>query len=176
LSELLRKVLHATAPAFSAFFLIPLDRDLKLAVYLILLALVLLFEAVRIAYSLRIPGLREYESRRPAAYAQFAIALAIIYAFGDLRTSLIALTLLAVVDPVASWSRGSRLYPALPFLAGLTPTLLLMASCAGLTPLTVAMSLIVASSAVVVESVHTGVVDDDFLIPATALLLSECLC
>ncbi len=174
MSELARKALHATAPIFSVFFLIPLEHRIKLAAYLVLLSLLWVFELARIRLGFRIQGLRDYESGRPAAYAQFSLALAIIYAFGDLRTSLISLTLLALVDPVASWSRGSRLYPVLPYLAGVGPTAVLSVYC-GL-PWAPLVSLFVPALAVAVEALPSTVVDDDFLIPALSFLAAQGLC
>jgi hypothetical protein len=190
--EAFRKVFHACAPAFLVYYLVPhgawglvpgidgllLPREVLL---LIVLAVVLASEALRLRMGWRAFGMREYEGGKVAAHAWAGLGITIGFLFFERPLVVAAVCGMAWVDPLMGLLRKGRsdLYPILPVAAYMLVTLAaLLLQGAAHPAAAVGIALAGASAAVLCESPRLDRVDDDFLlltVPLMAMWLADAL-
>jgi hypothetical protein len=175
--ELFRRLFHCCAPAFLVFYLVPEDlwgyMDRRIALLAVLTA-VLAFEAARLGLGWRFPGLRDYEARRPGAYAQAGLGIAIGFLFFPMPFVVAVVFGMAWVDPLISMLRrgAPALYPHAPLVAYALIADVALVLLTGLGALHIAiLSITTAIFAIAIERPNFRRVDDDFLLLTFPLLV-----
>lgn len=176
----LRRAVHVSTPAFLAYYLLPdplweggITRTEGL---LIALAVVLVFEAARMAFKIRIPGMREYEYRRTSAAAWAALGMVFTFLFFPFEYAAPAFLGMGWVDPLIGElrKRDSPLYPWLPTIVYFLLVLTALSLLVGIGPGVMVASLAATVLGIGVERLRTRYVDDDFLmlvVPLVAITL-----
>ena len=179
----LRRFVHVLTGLGPAYYLIPqniapgLQRETALV---ILLLFILAFESVRIQLSLRIIGLRAYESSRLSGFAWAFLGIATVVIFFKPYIAVPCLISMALMDPLAGEmrARGSSRLPdiILPasFLIFIVSFLLFGIGLSTAIPLALAGSVVSWLS----EKVKFKPVDDDYLmsvLPALGILALRAL-
>jgi len=118
---LFRRIVHLSAPLFLVYYFLPTplwdggpSREIGL---LTVLAVALLFELFRLRRGVRVPGLRDYESRQISAAVWAGVALTLTMLFFPLSLAAPAVTGMALIDPLISVLRKPGWYPAVPLIA-----------------------------------------------------------
>ncbi len=169
-----RRLVHLSAPLFLVYYWIPdevygASKEIGL---LLVLALILVFEAVRLWRGWTFLGLRDYEARRISAFAWASVGLTFTFLFFPLELATPAVTGMAFTDPLIGElrRRKSALYPLLPiafyFLLVLAIFIVLM----GWGWQVLIASIVGTFLAITVERIRTKYVDDDFLMMVVPLL------
>jgi len=168
-----RRVFHLASPVFLGYYWIPEDLGFgitRFSLTLLLFGTVMGIEVVRVALRIPLFGLRGYETERPSAYAWGSIGLLVGLLFFPMFLVIPAFCGMAWVDPICSWSRRRRLYPAAPAVAH-AAVFLAFLTAAGLPPAIVLLLTAVATpSALLAEYPQIPAVDDDFLMTVVALV------
>jgi hypothetical protein len=172
-ATLVRRGMHLFSPLLLLYYLAPdplapgVPRTLPVVVAAVVVAA---FEGLRLALHVNVPGLRDYERHRLAAYAWGGFGLAIGFVLFPPVLHVVTFCGMAWIDPLCEWSRERNLYPRVPlvtyfagalvFLALLSPyhTALALRPYLGL-PLAVLAALV----AVAAEYPKWTWTDDDFL-------------
>jgi type III secretory pathway component EscS len=163
-----------SAPIFLVYYLIPdevqgVDKRVGL---IVLLAIVLAFEALRLWRHWTFLGMRDYESGRMSAFAWASIGLTFTFLFFPLELAAPAVTGMALTDPLIGElrRRKSQLYPLLPAAFYLALVLAIFIALMGWSWPILLASLVGTVLAIGVEKVRTKYVDDDFLMMVVPLL------
>lgn len=174
LGHALRRLVHLSAPLFLVYYFLPeeiqgVDKQLGLVV---LLTVILVFEALRLRFHWDIIGYRDYEYGRISAPVWAAIGLTLTFLFFPLELAAPAVIGMAFTDPLIGElrRRKSPLYPVLPtafYLALVLGTFTLLM---GLSWQTILASVVATVLAISVERVRIKYVDDDFLMLVVPLL------
>ncbi|HYK93147.1 MAG TPA: hypothetical protein VEY07_03790 [Thermoplasmata archaeon] len=178
--RLLRRVFHLAGVVVLAYYLLPPRFFVVLpteTVLVLALIAVLGVEFVRLLGGIEVPTIRDYEARRVASYAWFAVALVVAVLVFPEAVAVPVVLGTALVDPLIgelrrAGGRFARAYPAVPIAvyAGLAVVPLWVA---GWGPLrSGGGALIAALIAVAVERPKISEVDDDLamtVLPAIVL-------
>lgn len=178
--RLWRRILHGLGAFVLVYYLLP-DRFFGVApkeeVLLAALAAVVLLEVARLAFRLELPTIRGYETRRPASYLFYAVALVVAVLVFPEPIAAAAVLGTAFVDPLAGELRqvpgASRYALAVP----LGVYAVLAATALGTVgrwpgPAAVALGVVAAVVGVGAERLRYRWLDDDLtmtLAPAVAL-------
>lgn len=169
-----RRLVHLATPVFLVYYFLPSPLwqggPTREAGLLILLAAVLVFEAVRLYRGFRVLGMREYEKKQISAAAWAAIALTFAFLLFPFEYAAPIIAGMAWVDPIIATVRRTGWYPYLPFAVHLG---IMMSAFALLTPFTwrIILAGVVASIlAIASESCKTRYVDDDCLMIVVPLV------
>lgn len=176
--QLLRRIVHMCTPFFLVYYLLPdplwsggPDREVAL---LLVLGIVLIFEAIRLIFKIDIPGMRPYERNRISAAAWAAAGMTLAFLFFPIEYAAPVFLGMGLVDPIIGElrARKSHLYPLLPgiiyFILAVSSMTVLMGF--GLEVL--AAGAVISAVAILIERPKIKLVDDDFLliaVPITAL-------
>ena len=181
--ELFRKGFHLCAPLFLLYYAVPSDMwglgPTREIVLLVVLTVVLVFDAMRYGMGVTFPFLRSYEERRISAYSWAAIGFTMAVIFFPMHLVVPVIFGLGWTDPLIGLlrRRRSRLYPALPVIA----YFVICATAFGILGFIdifhlIALSVVGAVTAVAVEFPRLMYVDDDFLmqiVPLAAMWVLE---
>ncbi len=174
LSYIIRKAVHLSAPLFLVYYFLPSplwpggpSRESSL---LIVLAVVMAFELVRLLTGNKVPGMREYEQEQLSAVAWAAMALTFALLFFPLELSAPVVVGMAVVDPLIGLVRGTRWYPALPYALHAAIMMVVLSLFFALDARVVLIALITSAIALAAEGIKNRYVDDDFLMIALPLI------
>lgn len=174
-----RRILHGLGAGATVYYLLPTELVggvSKLDLLLVLLAAVLLLEALRLGAGLDLPTVRPYERRRLASFAFFAIALTLALLLFPVPIGAATILGASWVDPLAGELRGSpryrRGYPVVPGIvyAGLATSMLVAWSPIPLLP-ALGVGAGMAIVALAAEYPKSRWIDDDLamtLLPAAA--------
>ena len=169
-----RRLVHMAAPVFLVYYLVPdevygVDKRLGL---MVLLAIVLAFEALRLWRHWTFMGMRDYESGRMSAFAWASIGLTFTFLFFPLELAAPAVVGMAFTDPLIGElrHRKSALYPLLPLVFYFILVLTIFIALMGWSWQVVLASLVGTMLAIGVERIRTKYVDDDFLMMVVPLI------
>jgi hypothetical protein len=174
--HVLRRLVHMCTPLFLVYYWIPdplwrtsLDKRVAL---ILLLVVVLIFEAIRLRRKWHIVGMREYEYRRMSAAAWSAIALVFTFLFFPLELAAPALLGMGFIDPLIGELRRhkSKMYPLLPTLLYFVIVLAALAYLIGFDYRAVLAAIVATALAIELEKMRWRQVDDDFLMIVPPLL------
>ena len=174
--HLFRRLFHLTGSFYLVYYLLPeelLPGFFRWYGVVILVAVALIIEAIRIKTGKLVFGMRKYESKQISAYAWFAVGLGIALLFFDMVFVVSVVIGMATIDPVIGEIRyrKKKLYPMIPSIL----YAIIMFACLfllsykpfwGLAPITV----VGTSVAIYAESWNIKEVDDDFLMILVPLL------
>ncbi len=169
-----RRLVHMCAPLFLVYYLIPDEvfGASKEAGLVLLLALVLAFEAVRLWRGWTFLGLRDYEAGRVSAFAWASVGLTFTFLFFPVELAAPAITGMAFTDPLIGElrRRKSPLYPLLPIAFYFLLVLAIFIALMGWGWQVLIASIVGTFLAISVERIRTKYVDDDFLMMVVPLL------
>ncbi len=172
--RLLRLIIHLSTPAYLVYYFLPnplwpggISPQLGVIIVLIF---TLALEFLRLTRKWRILGMREYEARQISAAAWAGVALTITFLFFPIEYAAPVLFGMAIVDPLISAVRKTRMYPIVPIAVYFFIALILMSLLIGPTLKIAVASLVAALIAVAVESPKSSWVDDDFLMIVVPLI------
>jgi len=144
------------------------------SVFLIMiLAIVLVFEGLRLYFGFSVYGMREYEKRQFASYAWASIAAAITLLFFPMHLAFVCLLGMGLIDPMIGeiQHRKPEFYPYIPLMAWSLLAMLLLSILTEFSlPMIITFSMIGGASAILAEY-PTLKVDDDFLMIIIPLFL-----
>jgi hypothetical protein len=139
----------------------------------ILMAVALIVEAIRLKTGKLVFGMRKYESKQVSAYAWFALGTGLALLFFDMIFVVPVVIGMATIDPIIGEirHRKKRLYPAVPSIL----YAIIMFSCLLLLSdipnwILVYFTLIGTFFAIYAESWNIKAIDDDFLMIIVPLL------
>ena len=179
-ASMARRGIHLVSPLFLGYYLLPahfagVDRQLFVVIAVVLIIGV---ESVRLLFHLSLPGLRDYEQHRLAAYAWGGFGMAIGFLFFPPVLHVVTYSGMAWIDPLARWARDNSQYPRVPLLAYLAMAAVLLVLFFQYEPklatnpiLIVPFAIIGAAVAVAVEYPKWTVTDDDFAMNIVPLLM-----
>ncbi len=161
---LLRRFVHMSAPAFLVYYWLPSEMFgyRKWALLLALLVIIGAFEVYRLMAKVRIPGMRDYESRRISAAMWAALAIVLVFLTLPVEAAAAGLGVLALSDPLAGKTRGKVLYPLAPILGGFVFALILLFFIGIPVAYAILMALSSSLAGTAAEAPRTHLVDDDF--------------
>lgn len=172
----LRRLVHLSTPVFLLYYLAPdplWDGGItKIQGLLIAFFITMGFEALRLIFKFRIPGMRDYEYRRLSAAAWAALGMTIAFLFFPLEYAAPAFIGMGWVDPLIGElrKRKSRLYPLLPSVVYLSIVLISLSALLEPSVEVVIASLVATALGIGVERIRTRYVDDDFLMLVVPLI------
>jgi hypothetical protein len=176
MGQVLRRLVHICAPAFLVYYYLP-DPVIpglfgKQPGLFLLLALLLIIEALRLYFSPHIIGMREYENYRVSAAAWTAIALTFALAFFPIEITLPVLLGMGWIDPLMGIMRArkSKYYPSVPIVLYFILMVVPLAYFFGPTPITLIASMAATFLGIMSEVKKNWYIDDDFLMIVIPLL------
>ena len=164
------------APLFAVYYFLPdpvlmgIGREEGV---LFVMLFVLGFEALRLIFRIKVPGMRSYEFDRPSAAAFTAVGLTVALLFFPIELTLPVLMGMGWVDPLIGElrRRGSDMNPTLPFVVYFSIMFLGLMYFYGLTfPVLLAATLI-TPIAIFLESRRFRFLDDDIVLILVPLFL-----
>jgi hypothetical protein len=169
-----RRLVHMSAPVFLVYYLVPEEIfgvDKRVGLVLIL-AIVLGFEALRLWRGWTFLGLRDYESGRMSAFAWASIGLTFTFLFFPVELAAPAVVGMAFTDPLIGElrHRKSALYPLLPSIFYFALVLTVFIALMGWSWQVLLASVVGTILAIGVERARIKYVDDDFLMMVVPLL------
>ncbi len=171
-----RRFIHMLAPVFLVYYIVPdpiwEGGPSKELLLIVVLVVVLIFEAFRLTYKPRILGMRSYEYRRISAVCWAAIGMTIAFLFFPLDYVAPALIGMGWVDPLCGElrRRDSGLYPSLPLLVYFLIAFLSMSYLMGGSAQVLVASIVATVVAIAIEKPRLRYLDDDFLMLVVPLL------
>lgn len=170
-----RRLVHISAPLFCVYYVLPeelfpgIGRDQGV---LFVMLMVLGFEALRLIFLIKVPGMRPYEFERPSAAAWTAVGMTFSLLLFPVELTLPVLMGMGWVDPMIGEmrKRKSDLYPSFPVIIYAALMVVGLGYFYGLTPLVLVASALVAPLAVLVESLPVRYIDDDIMLIVVPLL------
>jgi hypothetical protein len=174
--HLLRRLVHLSAPLFCIYYLLPEQIFTWLSKeegVLLVMLFALGFEALRLIFMIRVPGMRSYEFDRPSAAAYTAVGMTVAFLFFPVELTLPVLMGMGWVDPLAGELRykDSKMNPTLPLVAYFLIMMLGLWYFYGLTFPVVISATLMAPIAVFLESRRFRYLDDDIVLIMVPLLL-----
>ena len=176
MGQVLRRLVHISAPVFLIYYYLPdpvfpglISKQPGLFLFL---ALILIIEAFRLYFSPHIIGMRDYENYRISAAAWTAMALTISLAFFPIEIALPVILGMAWVDPIMGIMRArkSKLYPAIPIVLYFVLMIVPLTYFFGLTPLVMIASVVATFLGIMSEIKKNWYIDDDFIMIIIPLL------
>ncbi len=172
--HVLRRLVHLCTPLFLAYYWLPAKIGMvdKPILLLLLLALVLNFEYIRIHRQWRIIGMREYEKQRMSAAAWAALALTFAFLFFPVEYAAPAVIGMGLIDPLIGElrARKSNLYPVIPSVLHFAIIFTVLSLMLGLDYRAVLASVVATPLAIYFERTRWRFIDDDFLMIVLPLL------
>jgi hypothetical protein len=174
--QLLRRLVHVCAPLFCIYYFLP-DQVLpglsRTEGILFVMLFALGFEALRLIFRIKVPGMRSYEFDRPSAAAYTAVGLTVALLYFPIELVLPVLMGMGWVDPLVGELRrnGSKMNPTLPIVAYFLIMLLGLGYFYGLTFPVLLSATLVTPIAVFLEARRLSYLDDDIVLIIVPLLL-----
>jgi hypothetical protein len=169
LGPILRRLVHVSAPLFAVYYLLP-DPVVpgfigKQPGLFILLAIILVIEALRLYFKPHIIGMREYEYHRVSAAAWTALGMTLVFAFFPIEIAIPVLIGMGWVDPLLGIMRArkSTYYPAVPIIIYFVLIVGALTYFLGLTPAVVVAAVVATALGITSEIKKNWYIDDDFL-------------
>jgi len=172
---MLRRVVHVCAPLFCVYYFLPdpLLPGLARSEGLLLVMLFALgFEALRLIFRIKVPGMRSYEFDRPSAASYTAVALTFAFLYFPIELVLPVLMGMGWVDPLIGELRqkGSKMNPVLPVVAYFSIMLVGLGYFYGLTFPVLISAALIAPITVFLEAIRFRFLDDDLVLTVVPLL------
>ena len=174
--HLFRRLFHMTASFYLAYYLLPEELFpgfFRWYGVVILVAIALFVEAVRLKTGRLVFGMRKYESKQISAYAWFALGMGLALLFFDMIFVVPVVIGMATIDPIIGEIRHRKkeLYPGIPSLL----YAIIMFICLFLLAdmeiwIIVLFTLVGTIVAIYTESWKIKEIDDDFLMIIVPLL------
>ncbi len=173
---MVRRLVHTCAPLFCIYYFLPDPVLLGISRadgVLIIMLLALGFEALRLIFRIKVPGMRNYEFDRPSAAAYTAVGLTTAFLFFPLELTLPVLMGMGWVDPLIGELRknGNKMNPILPIVAYFLIMLLGLGYFYGLTFPVLLSATLLAPIAVLLEARRLYFLDDDIVLIMVPLIL-----
>lgn len=173
--RLLRRIIHSVTWIVLVYYLIPdplFGRPKRLWL-MILVGIVLTFEALRLYFRFDVYGIRQYEKRQIAAYAWAAMAAGITLLFFPMHLAIVCLVGMGIVDPVIGeiHYHVPKLYPYVPLVIWFGLALLLLNLFTDISMLLVFVMSVIGSVVAIIAEYPSIIIDDDFLIVVAPLLV-----
>jgi hypothetical protein len=174
--QALRRIVHLSTPIFLIYYFLPNPLwdggPTRVLGLLILFALVLVGEALRLIYRPKIIGMREYEKTQISAAAWAAVGMTFAFLFFPLGYSAPSLMGMGWVDPVIGDLRRkcSPQYPYVPLFLYFLLALVSMTIIVGPSLKVIIGSLVAAPLGIWAERLRLRYVDDDFLMIVIPLI------
>ena len=176
MGQALRRLVHISAPAFLIYYSLP-DPVIpgfvaKQPGLFLLLALIMVIEALRLYFTPHIIGMREYENYRISAAAWTAMALTVSLALFPIQIVLPVVLGMGWIDPLMGEMRArkSKLYPKVPVILYFILMVVPLAYFFGLTPLVIFAAVAATFLGIMAEIKKNWYIDDDFLMIIVPLL------
>ncbi len=171
-----RRLVHLTAPLFCIFYLLPdqvLPEVSKVEGLLFVMFFVLGFEAFRLIFRIKVPGMRSYEFDRPSAAAYTAVGLTVALLYFPIELTLPVLMGMGWVDPLVGELRrnGSKMNPTLPIVVYFIIMLFGLGYFYGLTFPVLLSTTLITPIAIFLEARRFRYLDDDIVLILVPLLL-----
>lgn len=176
-----RRIFHTFAASFLIYYILPDEpfiNSLKISLIIGIVVIVFLLEVLRlkeILHSMSFFGLRRYEEKRPASYLYFGIATLLLLLFFPQQIAIPCILCACFSDPIMGELR-QHYSKKETYVIGFFISLFFFIVAWHTKELwiTIPISLIGASAAVLGETTKIWYLDDDFMIqmlPATILLI-----
>jgi hypothetical protein len=171
-----RRLVHLCAPLFCVYYLLP-DPVLpglgRAEGVLFVMLFTLGFEAMRLIFRIKVPGMRSYEFDRPSAAAYTAVGLTVALLCFPIELTLPTLMCMGWVDPLVGELRrnGSKMNPTLPLTAYFLIMLLGLMYFHGFTFPVMISAALITPIAIFLESRRFRFLDDDMVLIMVPLLL-----
>jgi hypothetical protein len=171
-----RRLVHICAPLFCIYYFLPeevLPGVSRSEGVLFVMLFALGFEALRLIFRIKVPGMRSYEFDRPSAAAYTAVGFTIALLFFPLELVLPVLIGMGWVDPLIGELRrnGSKMNPTLPIVVYFFIMFLGLGYFYGLTFPVMLSATLVTPIAVFLEAQRFHYLDDDLVLIIVPLLL-----
>lgn len=172
----IRRLVHLCAPLFCIYYFLPeelLPGVSRNEGVLLVMLFVLGFEALRLIFRIKVPGMRSYEFDRPSAAAYTAIGLTVALLYFPIELTLPVLIGMGWVDPLIGELRrnDSQMNPTLPIVVYFFIMLLGLGYFYGLTFPVLLSATLVTPIAIFLESRRLHYLDDDIVLIIVPLLL-----
>lgn len=173
--EIFRRILHSMAWIYLIFYLFPshlfgIHRKILL---LIIVLIILSFEALRIYFGFHVFGMRSYEKRQIAAYAWATMAAAVGLLFFPMHFTVLCLLGMGIVDPlIGELEKYKPKYcPYIPLLVWVILGVIILTILTDYGLLFVILLSGVGSVVAVGVEKPTLIIDDDFLMVVVPLVI-----
>ena len=173
--EIFRRILHSMAWIYLIFYLFPtyLFGVHRKYLLLILVIIILSFEALRIYFGFQVFGMRNYEKRQIAAYAWATMAAAFALLFFPIHLTVLCLIGMGVVDPLIGELEKYRpkYYPYLPLIIWAVIGIIVLTFLTSFSLISVILLSAVGSIIAIGIENPTLIIDDDFLMVVVPLII-----
>jgi hypothetical protein len=170
-----RRLVHICAPLFCVYYYLPdplLPGLARSEGLLFIMLFALGFEALRLTFRIKVPGMRSYEFDRPSAASFTAVGLTFTFLYFPIELVLPVLMGMGWVDPLIGELRrkGSKMNPTMPVIAYFSIMLLGLGYFYGLTFPVLISAALIAPIAVFLEAIRFKFLDDDLVLIVVPLL------
>lgn len=173
--EIFRRILHSMAWIYLIFYLFPtyLFGVHRKYFLLILVIIILSFEALRIYFGFQIFGMRSYEKRQIAAYAWATMAAAFALFFFPMHLTILCLLGMGIVDPLIGELEKYRhkYYPYLPLIIWAVIGIIVLTFLTSFSLISIIFLSVTGSIIAIGIENPTLIIDDDFLMVVVPLVI-----
>ncbi|MDD1766066.1 MAG: hypothetical protein LUO84_06410 [Methanomassiliicoccales archaeon] len=175
--RVLRRIVHVSTPLFLVYYFLPdplwTGGPTRVLTLIVIMAVVLIAEVLRLAYKPKIIGMREYEKYQVSAAAWAGIGMTITFLFFPFGYAAPAFMGMGWVDPVIGDLRrkSSSLYPYVPLVLYFLIAIVSMSVIIGPSIKVIIASLLATPAAIWAERLKSKYVDDDFLMMVVPLIV-----
>jgi len=169
-----RRVLHVVSPIWLAYYLIPPDSYIGVKRELLVVGMLIVIfvaEALRIGLKLKIPGIRDYEQKRPAAYALGGLGIGLGLVFFPLPVTAVAVCGMAWVDPICWATKKGGAYPIIPLIVYFDMAVMFFLFANYYPMNSIAYGAVGSLVAIAAEKPNLKLIDDDFVMIVAPLLV-----
>ena len=173
--KIVRRFIHSMSWIYLIYYLIPEEiygysRKILLVS---IIAIILIFEGVRIYKGWKILGMREYEEKNVAAYAWATMGAGIALLFFPIHLAVICLFGLGIVDPIIGElrERNSQLYPYFPFILWFLISLIGYFTLTDIDLVFVILLSSIGAISAIISEYPVILIDDDFLMVVVPIII-----
>ena len=173
--HILRRFIHSMAWIFLIYYFLPelIFGYPRAFVLLIIIAIILGFEVIRIIFGWKIYGMREYEKEQIAAYAWATMAAGIALLFFPVHLASICLIGMGIVDPIIGETREHTkiFYPYIPFLFWLLIAIIVYRFLTDYNFGMIIILSVIGSIIAIISEYPKIMVDDDFMMVVVPIIV-----
>lgn len=173
--RLMRRILHSMAWIVLVFYLVPdpLFGYSRRFWLMIVVGVVLSFEALRLYFEFDVYGMRHYEKRQIAAYAWATMAAGITLFFFPMHLAFVCMIGMGIVDPMIGEIQYHipKLYPYVPLITWFGLAVIILNILTDYTAGLVIFMASVGSVIAIIAEYPSIVIDDDFLLVIAPLFV-----
>lgn len=173
--KLFRRIFHSAVCLTLVYYFIPdpLFGRSKRLYLLIILGVILVFEALRIYFGFRVAGMRTYEKRQLASYAWASIAATVTFLFFPMHLAFVTFLGMGLVDPMIGEVQihFPKYYPYLPLISWIGIALIILTFMTAYSLLLVMLLSVIGGFVAIAAEYPSIIIDDDFLMIVTPLFV-----